>query len=189
MYNYVVFFFFVLKDLEERVRYGDFLVRLLEYILYMYIKWMEWNYNNCLCCCIFLLVVEWIKVVSFFWGLFWEFCLDRFILLYLFFWIEWFGVLILSFFIFFLIIFVLFWLRIGIFFEIKVIFLLLFVCINSSGLVVWLGLLIIFVFVYEIVVLFVFVLFNGSLWVVEFLRSDDRCCFFLVVYLVLLIFV
>lgn len=42
----LLFFFLALKDPEERVRHGDFLVRLLEYILHMYTKCIQNGWNG-----------------------------------------------------------------------------------------------------------------------------------------------
>lgn len=181
-----MFFSLALKDPEERVRHGDFLVRLLEYILHLYTKWMEWNYNNCLCCCTSLSAVEWIKAVSSSWGSLREFCPDRFTLLYPFFRTEWFGALTPSLSTSLLLILVSFWLRIGTLSETKATSLLPFARINSSGPVVWLGLSTIFVSAHETVALFASVLFNGSSWAAELPRSDDRWRFLSAVYLALL---
>lgn len=168
------------------MRHGDFLVRLLEYILHLYTKWMEWNYNNCLCCCTSLPAVEWIKAVSSSWGSLREFCPDRFTLLYPFFRTEWFGALTPSLSTSLLLILVSFWLMIGTLSETKATSLLPFARINSSGPVVWLGLSTIFVSAHETVALFASVLFNGSSWAAELPRSDDRCRFLSAVYLALL---
>lgn len=159
-------------------------MRQREYILHLYTKWMEWNYNNCLCCTS-LSAVEWIKAVSSSWGSLREFCPDRFTLLYPFFRTEWFGILTQSLSPPLPLILVPFWLRIGALSETKATPLLPFARIYSSGPLVWLGLSTIFVSAHETVALFASVLFNGSSWAAELPRSDDRWRFLSAVYLAL----
>lgn len=178
-------FFLALKDLEERVRHLRLPVRQREYILHLYTKRMEWNYNNCLCCTS-LSAVEWIKAVSSSWGSLREFCPDRFTLLYPFFRTEWVGALTPSLSPPLPPMLVPFWLRIGALSETKATPLLPFVRIYSSGPEVWLGLSTVFVSAHETVALFASVLFNGSSWAAELPRSDDRWRFLSAVYLALL---